>query len=166
MKNIFVRTLCLTCLLLGGLTLMSCENNKAPSSNVVVIEGQPDYTGLASSNVLRIGAWVSPTPGNWNNLGNPDLINLEQYQAVKDSGINVIYALYEFDNLDATTKSVQLATDVGIKYLARNTSFNVDPDALELEAGEFADRASAYSGLEGFAGHLICDEPGDRKSVV
>lgn len=163
MKTIIVKALCLACLVLGGITLMSCEQEetpKAPESNVVVIAGKPDYSSLTSTNVLRIGAWVSPTPGNWNNLGNPDLINLEQYQAVADSGINVIYALYEFDNPIATLKSIELATQVGIKYLARNTSFNVDPDALELEAGEFADRASAYSGLEGFAGHLICDEPG------
>lgn len=145
---------------------MSCETEektKTPESNVVVIEGKPDYTGLAATNVLRIGAWVAPPAANWNGMGNPDFATLEQYQAVKESGINVIYALYENANLAVIKRVSEYCSQLGIKYLARDTSMDVDPQLLELEEGEFRLRAKDYYQLEGFAGHLITDEPGASK---
>lgn len=142
---------------------MSCETeNKTntPESNVVVIEGKPDYTGLAAENVLRIGAWVAPPAANWNGMGNPDFATLEQYQAIKESGINVIYALYEGSNLPIMKRVTEYCSQLGIKYLGRDYSMDVDPQLLELEEGEFRERAKDYYLLEGFAGHLITDEPG------
>lgn len=161
-RRLNIKALCLAGLVIGGCTLMACEP-KGPTSNVVVIEGQPDYSNLANTNVMRIGAWVSPVPGNWNGMGNKDFVTLEAYQDVKDSGINHIYALYENANLTAIKKASEYCTELGISYLARDTAYDVDPEALELEEGEFRKRASGYCELEGFAGHLITDEPGASK---
>ena len=161
MRKFKVKAFYVAGIILGGCTLMSCEpKEKLPTSNVVVIEGQPDYSAKADTNVLRIGAWVSPPPGNWNGKGNEDFITLDAYKDVKDSGINHIYALYENANLVAINKATQYCTELGIKYLPRDTNFDVDPELLELDEGEFRSRAESYMNLEGFAGHLITDEPG------
>ena len=163
MNKIFKRALCLTCVLLGGLTLMSCKTEKTPDSDVVVIEGRPDYSSLSETNVLRIGAWVAPPAANWNGMGNPDFATFEQYQAIKDSGINVIYALYENANHPVMKRVTEYCAQLGIKYLGRDTGMDVDPDLLELEEGEFRLRAKDYYQMDSFAGHLITDEPGASK---
>lgn len=164
MRKYIARALCLTCILLGGLTLMSCKKEEStPKSDVVVIEGRPDYTNLATSNVLRIGAWVAPPPANWNGKGNPDFATLQQYQAVQESGINVIYALYENANHVVMKRVSEYCAQLGIKYLGRDTGMDVDPELLELEEGEFRLRAKDYYQMESFAGHLITDEPGASK---
>lgn len=148
---------------------MACDNNNtvsdSTSSNVHVVEGKPDYSSKTLSNVLRIGAWVAPTPGNWGGKGNEDFITESAYKDVKESGINHIYALYENANITAINKATTYAASNGIKYLARDTNFDVDPELLELEPGDFQKSASSYADSEGFAGHLITDEPGASKFI-
>ena len=60
------RSLLFSALTLGGIALMACNQNNAGYD---VISGEPDFTAKAMANKLRIGAWVSPPPANWNNNG-------------------------------------------------------------------------------------------------
>ena len=154
---------------LGGVGLMGCENKKEsisvsnePESKVVVIEGKPDYSNYKETNVMRLAAWVSPPPANWNGKGNPNFITDEQYKVLQESGLNSIYALYENNNLPATIAACELASNHNIKYYVRDTHvFYVDPVLMELEPGEWKNNENVlkYSGYDSFAGHLITDEP-------
>ena len=139
MNKIFRRAFRLTCVVLGGLTFMSCKTENAPESNVVVIEGRPDYSALSETNVLRIGAWVSPPAANWNGMGNPDFATLEQYQAIQESGINVIYALYENANHPVMKRVTEYCAQLGIKYLGRDTepTFIENGEEYMLQNNEF-----------------------------
>lgn len=145
--------------LAGGLTLMSC-NKTDPVSTYSVTEGKPDYSLKAKENVFRIGAWVAPPSANWNNMGNPNYITDANYQDVADSGINMMYALYEIGNRSATKTAADLAAAKGIKYLARDYAVDVDPVKLEYEQGDMHQATQLYDGSAGFNGFLVHDEPG------
>ncbi len=154
------RTLLFTALSLGGIALMGCNQNKAPSYDVV--SGQPDYAAKANQNKLRVGAWVAPPPANWNNQGNANYITQERYDEVAESGINVIYSLYEISNKTATKSALQYAKKAGIEYLARDY-IDLDPEALELEKGDLHEITKDYDDEEALKGFLVTDEPGKDK---
>ena len=134
---------------------MACNQNNAGYD---VISGEPDFTAQAAANKLRIGAWVSPPPANWNNKGNADFITQERYDEVAESGINVIYGLYEIGNKTATKAALQYAKKAGIEYLARDY-IDLDPEALELEKGDLHAITKSYDGEEALRGFLVTDEP-------
>ena len=68
---------------------------------------------------MHIGAWVSPNTEK-DEFGNYKYITLEQYQRIADSGINVIYALYEHVDIQATLTALDLSEQVGIGYYVRD----------------------------------------------
>lgn len=115
-------------------------------------------------NKALIGAWVSPPPKNFDNLDNPDFITLEQYQKIKDSGINVIYGLYENakNDLKPVLKALDLANEVGIKYLVRDSRL-MNSQSKE----EFINYLSDYNNKPAYLGILLIDEPGlkDYKQI-
>ncbi len=153
MKN---RNLLLSALALGGAALMSCNQNKLPDYDVV--SGEPDYSAKTASNKLRIGAWVAPPPANWNGQGNANFITQERYDEIAESGINVIYSLYEIGNRAATKSALEYAKKSGIEYLARDY-IDLDPAALELEEGDLHAITQSYDSEEALRGFLVTDEP-------
>ena len=146
----------LVLLAVGSICLMSCNNK----SSYKFIENEPDFSTKEKTNVMRIGAWVAPPPGNWNNKGNDNFITEEAYQEVAESGINVIYSLYENNNKTATINALNYAKKAGIEYLARDSNVSLDPQAMELEQGEMHQMTKDYDSIESLKGWLVQDEPG------
>ena len=143
---------------LGSLCIMSCQ--KKPKYDFK--KGTPDYSAKAGENILRIGAWVAPPPANWNGKGNPNQITQKNYDDIAASGINIIYSLYEMNNLAATQMALEYAENAGIRYLARDTATTLDPVAMEMEPGEMHQKTKAYDGMSALSGWLVQDEPGAR----
>jgi hypothetical protein len=127
----------------------------------------PQYDDLLS---MHIGAWVSP-PTDKDDQGNYKYITLEQYQRIADSGINVIYALYEHIDLQATLLALDLAEQVGIDYYVRDSRIsglfqdvvdaqgNLLEDEYEADLDIFLEAIEPYKDHPAFKGHLIVDEP-------
>ena len=145
---------------IGGVCLMSCNSTGA---NYKFKEGQPDYSNKASTNNIRIGAWVAPPPGNWNGKGNDNFITQDAYDEVAESGINVIYCLYEQNNKTATIDALKYAEKAGIEYLARDSNVSLDPVVMELEPGEVRNMTKEYNSMKALRGWLIQDEPSASK---
>ena len=141
----------------GGVCLMSC--NDANKIKYDVVSGQPDFASKQAENVIRVGAWVAPPAENWNNKGNPNFITQERYNEIAESGINVIYALYEIGNRTAIKNALEYAKNAGIEYLARDY-IDLDPDLLELEKGDLHNITKSYDDAEALRGFLVTDEPG------
>ena len=120
--------------------------------------------------VMHIGAWVSP-PTDKDNNNNYKYITLEQYQRIKDSGINVIYALYEHIDLNATLLALDLSEQVGIEYYVRDARIaglfqgifdsqgNVIQEDYEEDLAIFLEAIEPYKDHPAFKGHLVVDEP-------
>lgn len=149
--------LALTC---TGIFLMGCSANNL--NRYEVVSGEPDFSPKAGDNVLRIGAWVAPPSGNWNNKGNPNFITQERYDEIEESGINVIYGLYEIANRPAIASALGYAEKSGIEYLARD-NLDLDPQELELEEGDLHAITKSYDSASALKGWLVTDEPGARK---
>ena len=115
--------------------------------------------------VMPISGWVAPT-----SLVN--LNTLEQYQILKESGLNCIYDLYEqygvtltrkddqgvphsYPAKDEIYKALDYASQVGIKYFVRDaTLWNNQGEAFK---NAFENRE--YTKYSGFGGFLYTDEP-------
>lgn len=108
-------------------------------------------------NKALIGAWVAPPPKNFEGLNNDDFITLEQYKKIKDSGINVIYGLYEnaARNVNDVLRALDLSNEVGIKYLVRDSRLMKSKDKKE-----FLEYLKDYNYKESYLGVLLIDEPG------
>ena len=106
---------------------------------------------------ITIGAWVGPPPG---------FITSERFQEVAESGINLIYALYE--DLDQNAlDALKYAEENDIGYLARSRAIRSIPDdELELMDGLLDD----FTDSPALKGVLVYDEPGagqfDRLRVL
>lgn len=103
--------------------------------------------------VMPISAWVAP----WHAGGN-NHITLQQYQNIKDAGLNSIYGLYErigVNNADVFA-ALDLADQVGLTYLARDDSIN----ALAEDDNDFIAHMEEFTAHPSFGGLLIKDEPG------
>ena len=76
--------------------------------------------------VMPIGAWVSPPRANISNRGNPSFITDEQFKTLSESGINLIYGLYEiaYDHLPEIMDTLDYCEKYGLKYLIRDFSVN------------------------------------------
>jgi hypothetical protein len=111
------------------------------------------------SNVMPIGAWVAPPPANaLPKLNNPDYINKDTYRDIKESGINIIYALYESfpDRRVDIMRALDAAKANGIKYLVRDSNIMGGIDEIEM----LESAVELYKNHTAFAGHNIQDEPG------
>ena len=140
---------------LGGLCLVSCNIEPAYKFK----EGQPDYSNKATSNNFRIGAWVAPPPANWNGGNNETYITQESYDEVAESGVNVIYCLYEKNNIEEMTNALTYAENAGIEYLATDYNVALDPLEDELEQGDIKELTSSYNDKKALRGWLVRDEP-------
>lgn len=119
---------------------------------------------------MHIGAWVSPNTEK-DELGNYKYITLEQYQRIADSGINVIYALYEHIDLQATLLALDLSEQVGIGYYIRDgriaglfqdvydSQGNIIQSEYDADLAIFVDAIADYKDHPAFKGHLAVDEP-------
>ncbi|MFC5403237.1 beta-galactosidase [Cohnella soli] len=132
--------------MLGIALATACLGQSAACTTDKPLE-EPQYS---ADKKLTIGAWVAPPP---------DFINEQTYKDVADSGINLIYALYEDADLNAL-KALQLAEKNGIQYLVRSrAASSVPEDELDLLDGMFDD----YKNSPAFGGVLVSDEPGALK---
>lgn len=133
------------------------------------VSESPTYedTGLE----MQIGAWVSPNIQKDEN-GDYKYITLEQYQAIADSGINTIYALYEVFDLNATEAALDLADEVGLGYYVRDPRLGglfqdvfdsqgiPNQSEVDDDYADFIEAVNDYKDHESFKGNLISDEPG------
>ncbi len=99
--------------------------------------------------VMPIGGWCAPTNG-YNDL--------EQFKIAKESGINILYGLYENTSLNPTEvkRALGYADEAGLKYFVRDPSLY----AYSEDAEDFKSHVNEYSKYESFAGMLVMDEPG------
>jgi len=124
---------------------------------------EPEYEALTNGkyppidpDVMPIGAWVAPPHENILNQGNPSFITDEQFKILSESGINLIYGLYEManDHMPDILKTLDLCEKYGVKYLIRDNNVNeADMDIMMAALKRYASHPA-------FAGVKIMDEPG------
>jgi hypothetical protein len=138
--------------------LSACRKTEEP------IYGNPELT-------MHIGAWVAP-PNFKDDFGNYRFITPEHYQNIADSGINVIYGLYEAGDMEAIALALDMAEMAGIGYYIYHWTlkglFQDIFDGLGNPISE--DMAADIATLEqimapfkdhpAFKGNMIIDEPG------
>ncbi len=129
---------------------------------------EPTYE---DNKTMQIGAWVAPNIQKDEN-GDYKYITESHYQDIADSGINVIYALYEAFDFNATMEALDMAEAAGIGYYVRDSSIGSlfqdvfdaqgEPiqDDVDADFELFKNRVAAYKDHPAFKGHLIFDEPG------
>lgn len=147
----------------GRTTAKTTASAKPPSGKPTSGESTPSSSGTITNgsypplgkNIMPIGAWVAPPRAGVKN-NNPSFINDAQYKMLRDSGINLIYGLYETanDQLDDVQKSLDLCQKYGIKYLVRDSNTN-EPDEELMRAA-----LKKYAKHPAFAGLKVQDEPG------
>src|SRR6056297_3570488 len=106
---------------------------------------------------FMIGAWISPIPGDYDHLDNPDFINEKQYQYIAEAGLNAIYGLYEtVDKNEADVfRALDMAQKADIYYLVR------DRKVLECKnSSEMKKRLDRFMNHPASMGVLAVDEPG------
>lgn len=117
--------------------------------------------GTKDEDVLPISGWVAPSAMmNCNTL--------EQYQILKESGLNSIYSLYEKYGVNTTAldgtpingteevyKALDYASQVGVKY------FVSDPYLWKNTGDKFKEEFESrhYTDYDSFAGFFYSDEP-------
>jgi hypothetical protein len=112
---------------------------------------------------MPIGAWSEPPYGNFAGVyDNPDLINDEQWQWISESGINVMYGLYNNAaiNIHATMDTLDHAAANDVLYLVRDhqvTGATAPEDMALLE-----DALELYNDHPAYGGSMIVDEPGTQ----
>ena len=105
---------------------------------------------------MPISAWCAP----WS-YGGVDHLNQEQYALVKESGLNVIYGLYENaeSSLANVKKALQLCQDNDLVYMVRDSRIGVLSEETELLLKAIGELASYSS----YGGALVSDEPGANR---
>lgn len=103
------------------------------------------------------GAWIAPPTKNIDGAQNPDFMTLKQYRHLKDSGIDIIYGLYENarDDIKLVLKALDLASQVGMKYFVRDSRILESSNEAEL-----LQNLKPYIDHGACAGVLVIDEPG------
>lgn len=107
------------------------------------------------ADVMPIGAWVAPPRAGVKN-NNPSFITDAQYKMLGESGINLIYSLYENygPNSEEVKQSLDLCQKYGLKYLVRDANIN-EPDEESMR-----ETLQEYAKHPAFAGVNVRDEPG------
>lgn len=124
-------------------------------------EHHADIRILLQSGDIPIGAWVSPPPGCVGDLGNPNYITLDSYRLAKESGITILYGLYE--NIELRSADAQAALDCaelnGMHYLACSSGIAMGQSTEQVQKtiGSFGTNAPAYLGV------LAFDEPAESQ---
>lgn len=104
-----------------------------------------------------IGAWIAPPPQAVDQANNPDFMTKEQYKYIKESGIDIIYGLYENAESDISLihKALDLSSWAGIGYLVRDS--RIIKATSEAELLRYLE---PYINHEACRGVLVIDEPG------
>jgi hypothetical protein len=110
---------------------------------------------------LPIGVWSDPPAANFAGIyNNPDLINEQQYAWIKESGVNVVYGLYNniVLNKEDVMRSLDLSEQYDITYLVRDSQVtgSYDDDDIEL----LRNTLNLYKEHPAFGGSMVVDEPG------
>lgn len=126
-----------------------------PIPTTIVIKN--DVFPYLNSGVMPIGAYVGPPPANVAGTGNLNYITNDSYKNVAESGINIIYGLYERgdSNLQEVLNAYKYAEANGIKYLPKDLKTKAGsefPEAME-------ESLLAYNKEKAFIGNLVYDEP-------
>jgi len=130
----------------GATLIAACLVQTAACTKDKPLE-EPQYS---NDKKITIGAWVAPPP---------EFINETTYKDIADSGINLIYGLYEDADQNAL-KALQMAEQNGIQYLVRSRGASVIPeDETDLLDGMFDE----FKDSPAFGGVLVSDEPGASK---
>lgn len=112
----------------------------------------------ADDKSIVIGGWVAPPPANAMD-GNADFINNATYKEIADSGINMIYGLYEGADANGL-RALDAAEANHIKYLMYDRSLlGIQEEDFDMVPSLFA----LYKDHPAFAGNLVSDEPGGSK---
>jgi hypothetical protein len=120
--------------------------------------GKPLEEPAYDDRAITIGGWVSPPPAGVYD-SNPNFITDETYKDIADSGINLIYGLYEGNDANGK-KALDAAQANGIRYLMYDRLMGgVQEEDFDLLETAF----DAYKNHPAFAGNLVMDEPGGAK---
>jgi len=176
------KTLIITFLVVLNLFIFACDNATTKKNStlttikkdtkVITIEKEtlPDYSN--NKEEILIGTW-SGIPVNCTILKNDEITVgtrqwtdkefIEQYQMMKDMGINVATCPIGYNTLDHNIRMLEAADEVGIKQLIWDTDLNyvlcnelITDDEAVMEARRLV---SEYSEYESFYGNMITDEP-------
>ncbi len=112
-------------------------------------------------NKLPIGAWGDLPHANFAGIyHNPDLINKEQYQYIKESGINAIYGLFNdcVLNRESVIRSLDLAAQHGITYVVRDSQVTGSYEDEDIDL--LIQTLNNYKNHPAYGGVIITDEPG------
>jgi hypothetical protein len=107
--------------------------------------------------IMPIGAWVSPPPGNWGGTGNANYITNENYKTAKESGLNFLISLYERaeSNMSGIMDALNFSQANGLKYIVTDSLIQTGYDDYDrLNSG-----LSAYKNHPAFMGNMLSDEP-------
>jgi hypothetical protein len=137
-----------------------------PTLAVICLSGcgnagtEPDYESNSGKRKMHVGAWVAPPPSVG---GSPDFLTYEKFKEVADSGVTVIYDLYNGDNVANTVKALNLCEEAGIQYYARDFRISelLDQDIDNIDPALIA-KFDVYRNKPALAGHLVADEPGSK----
>ncbi len=139
--------------------VISSASGNTSSQNAPTDNNGPVTNGTyppIAKDVMPIGAWVAPPKANISRRNNPSFITDAQYKMLQESGINLIYGLYELatGDMDDILKSLDLCQKYGIKYLIR------DPNLLDADEDMMRNSLKRYANHPAFAGVKVQDEPG------
>lgn len=145
-------------ILIGFMALLSgCEG----------VREEPVYEDLGDE--MMIGAWVAPPPTK-DSEGNYLYITEEHYQNIKDSGIKVIYGLYD-NTIPDILAALDMAELVGIDYYVYHWGLrglfqdvfdsqgNPIPEEVESDFDTFKSIVDNFKDHKAFKGIKIWDEP-------
>jgi hypothetical protein len=139
-------------------TSSSKTNNSSTTVSSVsnnVVSTAASFQPLGNG-IMPIGAWIAPPQaGVWKN--NPNYSTTNNFQIAKDSGINIIYGLYEKGeiNINNVINSLNCADAVGIKYLVSDSNiFSGADDKASMDV-----ILNEYKSHPSFIGNLMNDEP-------
>jgi hypothetical protein len=155
------------------LTMIGCDNTVDPKQPIdddndqrpsIDLGEAPVYKytfNLHDENTMPIGAWSDPPPANFAGIyNNPDLITDEQYRFISESGINVMYGLFNNAslNIEGVLRSLDHAQANNVVYLVRDHQITGAYDDDDFAILQHA--LSFYKDHPAFGGVMVVDEPG------
>ena len=143
-------------------TQPSTQTTNPGDGGSTVASTQASFQPLGNG-VMPIGAWIAP-PHSGIYQNNPDFITVENYQTAKNSGINILYGLYEKGeiNRQPVLTSLNCAAAVGLKYLVTDSNVlagSEDKDEMDRVLAQ-------YKSSPAFIGCLMVDEPAIPEMAV
>jgi hypothetical protein len=105
------------------------------------------------SDVMPIGAWCAP----WYVSETLDRQTDEIYGYAKESGINILYGLYE--RIPLCPDQVEIALDFCDKYDLQYFIRDESLGAHSEDENDFIEHVTPFTEHESFSGFMVCDEP-------